>query len=162
MTLFNNKYSLSLLILAFIACFLLLINVMPKPEFQSELVEMHIVKEVSPHARERHGPEVIAAIECINKNGTFKSFKSSKKEDDGSITPTNVWVCIDGNDWYALVTTVFEKVGKNKLARLVTAYKVNQVRNSTLYDYFNYLYKGGAVDINYIISPRDIMFESIP
>ena len=71
-----------------------------------------------------------------------------------------MWMCFDGFDWYAIVTTVFEKVGGDKVARLVTAYKVSKDLFPTIDDFFKYIGdKWGAVAITYSIEAGKIFLQ---
>lgn len=129
--------------------------------FQSEvfpmtLEEIRIFETVSGHAYENHGSEVSQAFNCLKNNGTWKSLKTFGFMSNGKQIPTNVWICTDGLDFFAIVSTVFEKIGGNNVARLVTAYKVSKEMFPAISDYILYLgTKWGAIEINYIINAGD-------
>lgn len=126
--------------------------------------EIRIIEIVSGHAWVRHSAtEVNKAFECIGKYGTSKSFKTfGFKGSKGEFIPTNLWMCLDKDtsDWYAVITTIFEKVGQNKVARLVTAYRVSQDLFPTIDDYIGHITtKWGAVVLNYAINAEKIYLQ---
>lgn len=123
--------------------------------------EIRVIEVVSGHAWQNHGTEVNSAFDCLGKNGSTKSFKTFGFTDKfGRNVPTNMWMCFDGFDWYAIVTTVFEKVGADKVARLVTAYRVSKDLFPTIDDFFRYVGdKWGAVSINYSIEAGKIFLQ---
>jgi len=78
----------------------------------------------------------------------------------GNKIPTNLWLCNEGGDWYAIVTTIFEKVGNDKVARLVTAYKVSKDLFPTIDKYLEYLTANwGAKLIDYSINAGQIFIQ---
>lgn len=123
--------------------------------------EMRIIEVISGHAWSQHGAEVNAAFNCMGKNGTTKSFKTTGFiNSNGKSIPTNLWMCYDGKDWYSIVTTVFERVGNDKIARLVTAYKIAKDLFPTIDDYIAYIVqKWGAFEIKYIIEAGEIFLN---
>lgn len=123
--------------------------------------EIRVIEVVSGHAWQNHGVEVNSAFDCLGKNGSTKSFKTFGFTDKfGKNIPTNMWMCFDGFDWYAIVTTVFEKIGGDKVARLVTAYKVSKDLFPTIDDFFKYIgEKWGAVAITYSIEAGKIFLQ---
>jgi hypothetical protein len=165
MTLTNNKFSLTVIFIIFVACFLLLMNVMPKPEFKTTenialqsygeltLDQIRIINMVSNHAYKNHGENVDKALNCLNKNGSTRAFKSLKFIDsDGKILPTNTWLCLDGKDWYIIITTIFEKIGGDKVARLVNAFELDTKIYPTIESYIQRLYTyWEAKDIDIVI-----------
>lgn len=91
------------------------------------LVNATILDVLSGHAWQGHGTEVNDAIRCLNNNGSTKSFQTFGFLDtNGKPIKTNMWLCRDGDDWYAIVTTTLEKVGGNRIGRLITAYLVDK------------------------------------
>lgn len=131
------------------------------PEDTLTAEQIRIIEVVSGHAWLNHGTGVNSAFDCLGKNGSTHSFKTfGFKNKDGSDIPTNLWLCFDGNDWYAIVTTFFEKVAGNKVARLVTSYKVSKDLFPQISDYINYIAsKWGAVEIAYKINSGDIFLQ---
>ncbi len=124
--------------------------------------DARIIEIVSGHAWENHGTSVNDAFKCLNNNGSEMQFKTFGFKDGwtGKDIPTNLWLCKDGDDWYAIVTTVFEKVGVNKIARLVTAYKVSKDIFPTIESYVQHIVsKWGAIAISYKISGGDIFLQ---
>lgn len=131
------------------------------PEFVAS-VDARIFEVYSGHAWQEHGQEVNAAFRCLGDNGSSKAFKTTGFTDPlrGGNIPTNVWLCFDGVDWYAIVSTAFEKVGGNHIARLVTAYKVSKELFPTIADYTSYLIsKWGAREIAYMIEAGHILLS---
>jgi hypothetical protein len=116
--------------------------------------EMRIIELYSGHAWQNHGEEVNTAFRCLEDNGTWKSFITRGfKNDKGEDIPTNVWICKDkNNDFYAIVTTTFQKIGRDQVARLVTAYKIAKDVFPLIDDFTTYIsQKWGAREINYVI-----------
>jgi hypothetical protein len=69
-------------------------------------------------------------------------------------------MCFNGKDWFAMVTTTFNKIGQDKVAILLTAYKVIGTKFSTIEEYIRYLEsKWGAVSINYAIEAERILLD---
>jgi hypothetical protein len=130
-------------------------------EFVAIFVEARIFEVYSGHAWQQHGDEVNKAFRCLSDKGSSMSFKTfGFKDSFGNVIPTNVWLCFDGTDWYAIVSTVFEKVGGNHVARLVTAYKVSKDLFPNIADYVKYLGSNwGARQINYIIEAGTILIS---
>ena len=128
----------------------------PKSEFR-------IIEVVSGHAWESHGKEVNDAIDCLNKNGSARSFKTSGFIDQlGNQIPTNMWLCYDGKDWYAVITTTFQKLSGNKVGRLVTAYKIAKETFPNIDSFVEYaVMKWSAFSISYIIEPGNIILQPI-
>lgn len=117
-----------------------------------EPAEIRIIELVSGHAWQNHGTEVNEAFRCAGKNGITRSFKTFGFFKEGNYIPTNVWLCFDGKEWFAIVTTIFETIGNDKVARLVTAYKVTKDIFPTIVEYVKYISeKWGAKEIKYII-----------
>lgn len=123
--------------------------------------EIRIIEVVSGHAWQQHGTQVNSALDCLGKKGSTRSFKTSGfVGQNGNQVPTNVWLCFDGFDWYAVVTTIFENVGADKVARLVTAYKISKDLFPTLDDYLSYLkVQWYAREITYAISAGQIFLQ---
>jgi len=117
------------------------------------VAEARIFELVSGHAWQEHGEEVNDAMRCLGDNGTAKSFKTKGFGDgQGNIIPTNLWLCTNGDDWFAIVSTKFQKIAGNQVARLVTAYKVGKDIFPTIDDFIEYItVKWGAYEINYVI-----------
>lgn len=123
--------------------------------------ELRIIQLVNGHAF-AHGEEVNASFRCLDKNGTWKSFKSfGFKNKDGSPVPTNIWICRDDDgSFYAIVTTAFEKIMGNNVARLITAYKIAADLFPTVQDYINYIgLKWSAREIQYVIGVGETILE---
>ncbi len=120
--------------------------------------EIRIIEVVSGHAWQNHGAEVTAAIRCLSNNGTWKSFRTNGFTDiGGKNVPTNLWMCQDGDKFYAIVTTIFEKIHANfsepaYSARLVTAYLISKDVFPTVNDFIQLITdKWGAREIAYAI-----------
>jgi hypothetical protein len=124
--------------------------------------EARIIEIVSGHAWQQHGDEVNSAIKCLSNNGTLKSFRTSGFTDDNNRhVDANVWLCFDGNDYFAIVTTKFIKDGGNQIARLVTAYKVAKDVFPTIEDFITYIAtKWSAYEISYVIKAGEQIFLS--
>ena len=124
--------------------------------------EARIIEVVSGHAWQNHGEEVNDAIKCLSDNGTWKSFKTSGFIDErGNPVNSNLWICFNGDDFFAIVTTRFIKEGGNQIARLVTAYKIAKDIFPTIDDFIQYIsVKWGALEINYIIQSGEKIFLS--
>lgn len=126
--------------------------------------QIRIIEVVSGHAWVRHSAgEVNKAFECIGKYGTTKSFKTfGFKGSKGEFIPTNLWMCFDkdSGEWYTVITTVFEKIGQNKVARLVTAYRVAHEIFPTIDSYIEHITnKWGAVILNYAINAEKLYIQ---
>ena len=124
-------------------------------------VNATIVELLNGHAYERHGVEVNAAFKCLNDKGSTKSFKTFGFIDErGNPLPTNMWLCFDGKDWYAIVTTTLEKVGGNRIGRLVTAYMIDKVKFSDI-DMFITSIKNQwrAIEINFIVEAGSVFLQ---
>ena len=124
--------------------------------------EIRIIEILSGHAWQNHGTQVNSAFDCLGKNGSTRAFKTFGFTDSksGKLIPTNLWMCQDVDGWYAVVTTVFEKVGNDKVARLVTAYKISSEIFPTIDDYIQHIVsKWGAVAISYSISAGQIFIQ---
>ena len=93
---------------------------------------------------------------------TLKSFKTSGFTDsNGKQIDANLWICSDGNDYFAVVTTRFIKDGGNQIARLVTAYKVAKDVFPTIEDFITYIAtKWNAYEISYVIKAGEQIFLS--
>ena len=126
--------------------------------------QMRIIEIVSGHAWENHGDEVNKAIKCLRNNGTLKSFKTSGFADPltNSFLKTNLWICQDNDGkLYSIVTTAFEKVGGNQIARLITAYEIAKDIFPTLDDFVTYIAdKWQAIAITYLIPAGQDIFLS--
>lgn len=124
--------------------------------------EARIIEIVSGHAWQNHGDEVNNAIKCLSNNGTWKSFKTSGFVDDGGKqVDANLWICFDGSDYFAVVTTRFIKEGGNQIARLVTAYRIAKDVFPTIEDFISYIAtKWSAYEINYVIRAGEQIFLS--
>jgi len=86
-----------------------------------------IIEVVSGHAWQEHGTEVNDAIRCLNNKGSSMSFKTFGFKDwSGKDLFTNLWLCQDGDNWYAIVTTTLQKMGGNRVGKLVTAYLIDR------------------------------------
>lgn len=124
--------------------------------------ELRVIQLVNGHAFIEHAGEVNSAFRCLDKHGTWKSFKTyGFKNPDGSPVPTNLWICKDDDGkFYAIVTTVFEKISGNTVARLVTAYKIAEDLFPTINDFISYIgLKWAAREIPYIISMGETILE---
>lgn len=126
--------------------------------------QIRIIEIVSGHAFLKHSAsEVNGAFECIGKYGTSKAFKTfGFKGSKGEFIPTNLWMCFnkETGDWYTVITTVFEKVGQNKVARLVTAYKISDLIFPNIESYIEHITnKWGAVILNYAINAERIYLQ---
>jgi hypothetical protein len=124
--------------------------------------DARIIEVVSGHAWANHGLAVNDAFKCLNNNGSTMSFKTFGFKDGytGKDIPTNLWLCKNGDDWYAIVTTIFEKVGGNKIAKLVTAYKVSKDIFPTIESYITHITnKWGAIKISYAIEAGNIFLQ---
>lgn len=118
-----------------------------------------ILEVLSGHAWQNHGTEVNDAIRCLNDKGSTMSFKTyGFKDANGKPIKTNLWLCRDGDDWYAIITTALEKVGGNRIGRLITAYLVDNKRFMVIDDFIKAIEeKWSAVQINFQI-PADSVF----
>ncbi len=126
--------------------------------------QIRIIEVVSGHAWVRHSAgEVNSAFECLGKYGSTKSFKTfGFKGSKGEFIPTNLWLCFDkdSGEWYTIITTVFEKVGQNKVAKLVTCYRIAKEIFPTIDDYVEHITnKWGAVILNYAINAEKIYLQ---
>ena len=123
--------------------------------------QFRIIEVVSGHAWNSHGAEVNDAIRCLNDKGSSISFKTQGFTDkSGNQIPTNMWLCFDGKDWYAVVTTHFYRLGGNKIARLVTAYKIAKDIFPQINDFVTYAAtKWNAIQISYGIEPGNIILQ---
>lgn len=123
--------------------------------------EIRIIEIYSGHAWQQHGAEVNTAFRCLQDKGSTKSFKTfGFKDASGSNIPTSVFLCFDGVDWYAVVTTAFQKVGADKIARLVTAYKVSKDLFPKIENYIDYIARNwNAVEIKYVIEAGQILLQ---
>jgi len=124
--------------------------------------EIRIIEVVSGHAWQQHGVQVNSAFNCLGKNGSTKAFKTFGFSDTKSNKqiPTTLFLCQDVDGWYAIVTTIFEKVGNDKIARLVTAYKISTEIFPTIDDYIQHIAsKWGAIAINYTINAEQIFIQ---
>jgi hypothetical protein len=159
-----------LLIFVAVSFFLLLNNIVPIEQYVVEemtlgVMEARIIEVVSGHAWQGHGLDVNEAFRCLNTYGSTKSFKTFGFTDfnNGNMIPTNLWMCFDPKTsrWYAVVTTYFEKLGADKIARLVTAYRVGPDIFKTVEDFVGYIVsKWGAVEIPYILGQGDILLRA--
>jgi len=124
--------------------------------------QIRIIEIISGHAW-NHGSEPNEAFDCLGKYGSTKTFKTfGFKGSNGNFIPTNLWMCFDkvNNEWYSVVTTVFEKVGENKVARLITAYRISRDIFPTIGDYIaNITTRWGAVVVNYAINAEKIYIQ---
>lgn len=124
--------------------------------------QVHILEIFSGHAWEEHGLDVNKAFQCLNRNGSTRSFKTSGffKDTNGNKIPTNLWLCFNGKDWYAIVTTTFEKIAGNKVARLVTAYKISKESFPTIDSFITYIQENWfAREIIYQIKAGDLLLQ---
>lgn len=117
--------------------------------------QIKIIEVVSKHAYEKHADEVDKAFKCLKDNGSTKSFRTfGMKNKDGSDVPSISWLCFDGKDWYSIVTTLFNKIGNDKVARLFTAYAVDKVDYPTIEKYIEYLSADWSAKLsNYVFNP---------
>lgn len=122
--------------------------------------QIRIIEIVSGHAW-KHGTQVNYAIDCLENKGSSRSYKTTGiLNKNNSLIPTNLWLCFDGKDWYAIVTTYFEKIGGNKVARLVTAYLIDKNIFPSIEDYIAYVtLKWGATLIDYTIEAGNIILQ---
>ncbi len=124
--------------------------------------QIRVIEIVSGHAW-GHGLEVNQAFDCLGRKGSTKSFKTTGFKDNitNRDIPTNLWLCQDDDgSWYAVVTTVFEKIKENKVARLITAYRVSTDLFPTINDYINHIVeKWGAIGINYALNSEKIFLQ---
>lgn len=123
--------------------------------------QIRILEVFSGHSWESHGKDVNKVFNCFRDNGSTKSFKTSGFVGTrGEKVDTNLWLCFDGKDWYALVTTAWGRVGGNQVARLITAYRIAKDIFPTLDDYIKYITeKWGAYPISYIIEAGQMLLE---
>ncbi len=126
-------------------------------------VQIRIIEVVSGHAWQQHGQQVTQAFDCLGRKGSTKSFKTKGFEDlkTNKTIPTNLWMCLDDDgSWYAVVTTIFEKVSGNKVARLVTAYKISTDMFPTINDYIDHIIsKWGAIGISYMLNAEKFFLQ---
>jgi hypothetical protein len=124
-------------------------------------VNSTIVEVVNGHAWVRHGVEVNAAFRCLNNNGSARSFKTFGMVDEtGKPLSTNLWLCQDGNDWYAIITTTLEKVGGNRIGRLITAYLVDKIKFPTIDSFITAITdQWRAISINFIIEAGSVFLQ---
>lgn len=124
-------------------------------------VNATIVEVVNGHAWERHGTQVNDAFKCLNDKGSTKSFKTFGMTDEkGNFIPTNLWLCYDGDNWYAIITTALEKVGGNRIGRLVTAYMVDKTKFSTIDSFITAVTnQWRAIPINFIIEAGSVFLQ---
>jgi hypothetical protein len=124
--------------------------------------ELRIIQVVNGHAWLRHSTEANAAFRCLDNHGTWKSYRTYgfKNADDTPVS-TNLWLCKDDDgSFYAIITTFFEKIGGNTVARLITAYKVSVDLFPTIQDFISYIVlKWGAREIPYVISQGETILE---
>lgn len=116
-------------------------------------VNATILEVVSAHTWTNHGTEVNSAIRCLNNKGSTRSFITYGFFDDrGNPIKTNLWLCKEGDDWFAIVTTTLEKVGGNRIGRLITAYLVDKSKFLTIDDFISaVISKWNAREIQYVI-----------
>jgi hypothetical protein len=124
-------------------------------------VNATIVEVVNNHAWERHGTQVNAAFKCLNDNGSAKAFKTfGMRDGNGNPIPTNLWLCKDGDDWYAIITTTLEKVGGNRIGRLVTAYLVDKTKFATIDAFITAITnEWRAIPISFIIEAGSVFLQ---
>jgi hypothetical protein len=170
---YNNQFPifsvLGILIITIMSCLFLLQRVLPgvSENFvveQQELTisQIRVIEVLSGHSWQMHGAEVSQAFDCLGKNGSAKSFKTFGFIDNrtNNQIPTNLWLCFDGKDYFAIVTTIFEKIGNDKVAKLVTAYKVATDLFPSIDDFIQYLIsKWQAIEINYSIEAGEIFLN---
>jgi hypothetical protein len=143
-------------------------NIVPSESYVIEsydnltVEQIRIIETISQHAWARHGEMASAALDCLKRRGSTKSFKTfGFKDYSGKDIPTNLWMCLDiDGSWYSVATTAFEKIGQNKVARLITAYKVAVDNYQTVADYINALVlRWNAIPIDYSISAEQIIVK---
>jgi hypothetical protein len=124
-------------------------------------VNATIVEALNGHAWLKHGKEVNDAFKCLNDNGSSRSFKTFGMVDEaGNPIPTNSWFCFNGKDWYVIVTTTLEKVGGNRIGRLVTAYMIDKVKYPVIDSFIDYLKTSWrAIEINFIIEAGSVFLQ---
>lgn len=120
-----------------------------------------IIEVVSGHAWTEHGTQVNAAFKCLNDRWSTRSFQTfGFKDTNGTPLKTNLWLCFDGLDWYAIVTTTLEKVGGNRIGRLVTAYAIDKNLFSVVDDFIAVIKdKWLAREINFVIEAGQIFLS---
>lgn len=120
-----------------------------------------IVEVISGHAWANHGTQVNDAFKCLNDKGSTRSFKTFGMVDEsGNPIPTNLWLCFDGKDWYAIITTTLEKVGGNRIGRLVTAYLVDKSKFGTIDAFISEIKTSWrAIEINFIIEAGSVFLS---
>jgi hypothetical protein len=124
-------------------------------------VNATILELLNGHAYLKHGTEVNDAFKCLNDRGSTRSFKTfGFLDENNKYIPTNLWLCYDGVNWYAIVTTALEKSGGNRVGRLVTAYLVDKVKFSDI-DMFITAIKNQwrAIEINFIIEAGSVFLQ---
>jgi hypothetical protein len=171
----NIKVILALFLLVVLAMVTILI---PKPEvgFPSNssggsitldqddsllAVNATILEVLSAHAWTNHGTEVNAAIRCLNNHGSTKSFITfGFKDSNYRDIKTNLWLCQEGDDWFAIVTSSLEKVGGNRIGRLITAYLVDKAKFLTIEDFITAVVaKWSAKEISFVIEAGSVFLQ---
>jgi hypothetical protein len=126
--------------------------------------QVRILEVLSGHAWQKHGQEMNDALDCLKRKGSTMSFKTSGMIDDrGNPLPTSLFLCKDDNGkWFAIVTTIWEKVGADKVARLITGYEVAKHLFPCIEDYLAYVtLKWAASAIPYSISAGQIVIQPV-
>lgn len=120
-----------------------------------------IIEVVSGHAWEGHGTEVNDAFRCLNDKGSTMSFKTfGFKDSQGRDLFTNLWLCQDGDKWYAIITTTLNKVGGNRIGRLITAYLIDKNLFPVIDDFLALIKdKWNAVQINFVIEAGTVFLS---
>jgi hypothetical protein len=124
-------------------------------------VNATILEVISAHAWTNHGTEVNAAIRCLNNNGSTMSFRTFGFTDKkGNPIKTNLWLCREENDWFAIVTTSLEKVGGNRIGKLITAYLVDKKTFFIIDDFIAVIKdKWLAKEINFVIEAGSVFLQ---
>ena len=124
-------------------------------------VNATILDVVSGHAWQNHGTDVNDAIKCLNNHGSTRSFQTFGFKDDlGRPIRTNLWLCKEGDDWFAIVTTTLEKIGGNRIGRLITAYVVDKEHFFLIEDFIKKIItKWGAKEISFMIEAGSVFLQ---
>lgn len=122
--------------------------------------QIRILEVVSGHAFENHRTDWKGLSDCFKRNGSTKSFRTNGFTDSkGKFVNSNLWLCFDGQDWWALVTTPFTRAF-NPSARLITFYKISKEIFPTIEDYISYVsLKWGAKIITYTIEATKFLLD---